>query len=160
MPGLRGDPLGRRRQANAQPLFGDPRVGREQLRLVTGGGPAVDACGGLSADDLGESGLELRRVLNHSGTVDGLVRFDPAAGEATHGAALLRQKTGDRPALESADTEYQATVALATIPELVGYQSSVGFHLAFRKMFDLPPGEFRRQAQESDTRVLEGAGQR
>ncbi|MEU3751779.1 AraC family transcriptional regulator [Streptomyces olivoreticuli] len=55
----------------------------------------------------------------------------------------------------------ETTVPLNTIPELVGYQSSVGFHLAFRKAFDLPPGEFRRQAKEDNpAHALEAAGQR
>ncbi|MFI9203987.1 AraC family transcriptional regulator [Streptomyces sp. NPDC053048] len=43
----------------------------------------------------------------------------------------------------------ETSVPQNTIPELVGYQSAVGFHLAFRKAFGLPPGEFRRQARES-----------
>ncbi|MEW2356450.1 AraC family transcriptional regulator [Spirillospora sp. NPDC029432] len=43
-------------------------------------------------------------------------------------------------------------VPLAAIPERVGYGSAVGFHLAFRRHFGVPPGEYRRAGRPLNAR--------
>ncbi|XRQ12026.1 AraC family transcriptional regulator [Actinomadura welshii] len=45
---------------------------------------------------------------------------------------------------EAARLLAETETPLAAIPERVGYRSSVGFHLAFRRSFGVPPGEYRR----------------
>ncbi|MGR8008197.1 AraC family transcriptional regulator [Streptomyces hypolithicus] len=68
--------------------------------------------------------------------------------------AAFRQLVGDAPARhltgrrmqEAARLLGETTVAQSAVPQRVGYQSSVGFHLAFRKWFGTTPGEYRNAA--------------
>ncbi|MFD7614378.1 AraC family transcriptional regulator [Streptomyces sp. NPDC059828] len=47
-------------------------------------------------------------------------------------------------------------VAQQDIAQRVGYRSQVGFHLAFRKQFDMTPGEYRTQGGSRDGRGSHG----
>lgn len=66
-------------------------------------------------------------------------------------AKVFRQLVGDTPARhltawrmkEAAQLLTGTSIPLSEIPEHVGYQSAVGFHLAFRNEFGTPPGEYR-----------------
>ncbi|MBT2510238.1 AraC family transcriptional regulator [Streptomyces sp. ISL-98] len=68
--------------------------------------------------------------------------------------AAFRKLVGDAPAKhltgrrmqEAARLLGETTVAQSAVPQRVGYQSSVGFHLAFRKWFGTTPGEYRLAA--------------
>ncbi|MGW1077675.1 AraC family transcriptional regulator [Streptomyces sp. NPDC002537] len=105
--------------------------------------------------------LAIYREYAEPWTIDSLSRQAGMSRSAF--TKTFRELVGEGPGQHLTKRRMQKAATLlseTTIPELVGYQSSVGFHLAFRKMFDLPPGEFRRQAQESDPRPLEAAGQR
>ncbi|WP_017627629.1 AraC family transcriptional regulator [Nocardiopsis chromatogenes] len=48
----------------------------------------------------------------------------------------------------------ESDIPLSQVPERVGYGSTVGFHLAFRKRFGLTPGEFRRRRDGQRERAL------
>lgn len=69
-------------------------------------------------------------------------------------AAAFTRLVGEAPARhlagrrmrEAARLLAETATPLAAIPERVGYRSSVGFHLAFRRHFGVPPGEYRRAA--------------
>ncbi|MET7952176.1 AraC family transcriptional regulator [Micromonospora sp. NPDC005324] len=66
-------------------------------------------------------------------------------------AKTFRDLVGEGPALHLTRRRMQEAVQLLThtqtplssIPELVGYKSSVGFHLAFRKILNDTPGRYR-----------------
>ena len=45
-----------------------------------------------------------------------------------------------------ADEDGRIVLASRRAAEMVGYQSVVGFHLAFRREFDMTPGDYRRAA--------------
>ncbi|MFG2090665.1 MULTISPECIES: AraC family transcriptional regulator [unclassified Spirillospora] len=70
-------------------------------------------------------------------------------------AAAFTRLVGEAPARhlagrrmrEAARLLAETATPLAAIPELVGYRSSVGFHLAFRRHSGVPPGEYRRSEQ-------------
>ncbi|MFD5098696.1 AraC family transcriptional regulator [Streptomyces albidochromogenes] len=68
-----------------------------------------------------------------------------AAFRSLVGDAPARHLTGRR-MQEAARLLGETTVAQSTVPQRVGYQSSVGFHLAFRKWFGTTPGEYRTAA--------------
>ncbi|WP_441251603.1 AraC family transcriptional regulator [Kitasatospora sp. McL0602] len=53
---------------------------------------------------------------------------------------LTRRRMQEAARLLTETTESQHTIAAK-----VGYQSTVGLHLAFRKWFDMPPGEYRNR---------------
>ncbi|MFB4317868.1 cupin domain-containing protein [Actinomadura sp. 21ATH] len=67
-------------------------------------------------------------------------------------AAAFTRVVGEAPARhlagrrmrEAARLLTETGVPLGMIPERVGYGSAVGFHLAFRRHFGVPPGEYRR----------------
>ncbi|MBT2397874.1 AraC family transcriptional regulator [Streptomyces sp. ISL-100] len=65
-----------------------------------------------------------------------------AAFRSLVGDAPARHLTGRR-MQEAARLLGETTVAQSAVPQRVGYQSSVGFHLAFRKWFGKTPGEYR-----------------
>ncbi|WP_243722952.1 AraC family transcriptional regulator [Actinomadura sp. 7K507] len=65
-------------------------------------------------------------------------RFTRLVGEAP-----ARHLAGRR-MREAARLLTETATPLAAIPGRVGYRSSVGFHLAFRRHFGVPPGEYRR----------------
>ncbi|MGX1881366.1 AraC family transcriptional regulator [Streptomyces sp. NPDC055287] len=65
-----------------------------------------------------------------------------AAFRSLVGDAPARHLTGRR-MQEAARLLGETTVAQSAVPQRVGYQSSVGFHLAFRKWFGTTPGEYR-----------------
>lgn len=46
---------------------------------------------------------------------------------------------------ESARCLTESDIPLGVLHKKVGYKSSVGFHLAFRKLFGMTPGEYRQQ---------------
>ncbi|MFG1913814.1 AraC family transcriptional regulator [Micromonospora sp. NPDC048898] len=66
-------------------------------------------------------------------------------------AKTFRDLVGEGPALHLTRRRMQEAVQLLTytktplssIPEMVGYRSSVGFHLAFRKILNDTPGRYR-----------------
>ncbi|GGW98072.1 AraC family transcriptional regulator [Streptomyces chryseus] len=68
-----------------------------------------------------------------------------AAFRSLVGDAPARHLTGRR-MQEAARLLGETTVAQSAVPQRVGYQSSVGFHLAFRKWFGTTPGEYRTAA--------------
>lgn len=85
-------------------------------------------------------------------TVDTLARradMSPSAFRKT-----FRTLVGDSPGQHLTGRRMQAAARLlgesslgqAAIAEMVGYQSVVGFHLAFRREFDMTPGDYRRAA--------------
>ncbi|MEU3686910.1 AraC family transcriptional regulator [Streptomyces narbonensis] len=65
--------------------------------------------------------------------------------------AAFRELVGESPARYLAARRMQEAVRLLTetslpqsaLPARIGYQSAVGFHLAFRKWFGVTPGEYR-----------------
>ncbi|MFF5261189.1 AraC family transcriptional regulator [Actinomadura viridis] len=67
-------------------------------------------------------------------------------------ATAFRRLVGEAPAAhlagrrmrEAARLLTETAVPLGTLHERVGYRSGVGFHLAFRRHFGVPPGEYRR----------------
>lgn len=67
--------------------------------------------------------------------------------------SCFRELTGESPAVyltgcrmaEAARLLRETNVSLNGIPGKVGYQSSVGFHLAFRKYYGITPGEYRQR---------------
>ncbi|WP_026124074.1 AraC family transcriptional regulator [Nocardiopsis baichengensis] len=67
--------------------------------------------------------------------------FRGLVGE-TPGAHLLGRRMQ-----EAARLLGETPVALSAVPERVGYGSTVGFHLAFRKRFGVTPGEYRRRCE-------------
>ncbi|TDE19588.1 AraC family transcriptional regulator [Actinomadura sp. 6K520] len=70
-------------------------------------------------------------------------------------AAAFTRLVGEPPARHLAGRRMREAVRLLTgtdtplaaIPERVGYRSAVGFHLAFRRHFGAPPGEYRRASR-------------
>ncbi|MEV6393266.1 AraC family transcriptional regulator [Streptomyces sp. NPDC051907] len=58
------------------------------------------------------------------------------------GEAPARHLTGRR-MQEAARLLAETSLPQSAVPERVGYQSAVGFHLAFRKWFGMTPGEYR-----------------
>ncbi|MFH8613699.1 AraC family transcriptional regulator [Streptomyces sp. NPDC017979] len=58
------------------------------------------------------------------------------------GEAPARHLTGRR-MQEAARLLGETSVPQSAVPQRVGYQSAVGFHLAFRKWFGMTPGEYR-----------------
>ncbi|TQK51754.1 AraC family transcriptional regulator [Streptomyces sp. SLBN-118] len=58
------------------------------------------------------------------------------------GEAPARHLTGRR-MQEAARLLGETSLPQSAVPERVGYQSSVGFHLAFRKWYGMTPGEYR-----------------
>lgn len=83
-------------------------------------------------------------------TIDTLARhsgMSPSAFRKT-----FRALVGDSPAQHLTNRRMQAASRLLTesslgqaaIAEMVGYQSVVGFHLAFRREFGMTPGDYRR----------------
>jgi AraC family transcriptional regulator, activator of mtrCDE len=58
-------------------------------------------------------------------------------GPATHLAARRMR--------ESARLLLESDLPQSAVPGKVGYKSAVGFHLAFRKWFDMTPGEYRNR---------------
>ncbi|MET9520412.1 AraC family transcriptional regulator [Streptomyces sp. NPDC002994] len=71
-----------------------------------------------------------------------------AAFRSLVGDAPARHLTGRR-MQEAARLLGETTVAQSAVPQRVGYQSAVGFHLAFRKWFGTTPGEYRIAATAS-----------
>jgi AraC family transcriptional regulator, activator of mtrCDE len=73
--------------------------------------------------------------------------------------ATFRELVGDSPAghltfcrmREAARLLAESDVPLSTLAERVGYRSSVGFHLAFRKAIGMPPGEYRARSAALET---------
>ncbi|GAA4899830.1 AraC family transcriptional regulator [Streptomyces coeruleoprunus] len=61
------------------------------------------------------------------------------------GEAPARHLTGRR-MQEAARLLGETSVPQSAVPQRVGYQSAVGFHLAFRKWFGKTPGEYRSHA--------------
>ncbi|HEY9369905.1 AraC family transcriptional regulator [Streptomyces sp.] len=61
------------------------------------------------------------------------------------GEAPARHLTGRR-MQEAARLLSETSLPQSAVPERVGYQSAVGFHLAFRKWFGKTPGEYRSGA--------------
>jgi AraC-like DNA-binding protein len=67
--------------------------------------------------------------------------------------ARFRELVGEAPAShlvacrmrEAARLLAETDVPQSALPAKVGYQSAVGFHLAFRRHFDMTPGEYRRR---------------
>lgn len=68
--------------------------------------------------------------------------------------AAFRELVGEAPARhltsrrmqEAARLLCETTLPQSAVPQRVGYQSAVGFHLAFRKWFGKTPGEYRSHA--------------
>ncbi|MFJ8669347.1 AraC family transcriptional regulator [Streptomyces sp. NPDC093600] len=58
------------------------------------------------------------------------------------GEAPARHLTGRR-MQEAARLLTETSIPQSAVPSRVGYQSAVGFHLAFRKWFGMTPGEYR-----------------
>ncbi len=50
------------------------------------------------------------------------------------------------PHAEAARLLCETSLPQSAVPQRVGYQSAVGFHLAFRKWFGKTPGEYRTHA--------------
>ncbi|WP_149184074.1 AraC family transcriptional regulator [Streptomyces sp. TRM49041] len=61
------------------------------------------------------------------------------------GEAPARHLTGRR-MQEAARLLCETSLPQSAVPQRVGYQSAVGFHLAFRKWFGKTPGEYRSHA--------------
>ncbi|MEE1757104.1 AraC family transcriptional regulator [Streptomyces sp. SP18CS02] len=61
------------------------------------------------------------------------------------GEAPARHLTGRR-MQEAARLLGETSLPQSAVPQRVGYQSAVGFHLAFRKWFGVTPGEYRTSA--------------
>ncbi|WP_236246742.1 AraC family transcriptional regulator [Streptomyces sp. CC210A] len=61
------------------------------------------------------------------------------------GEAPARHLTGRR-MQEAARLLCETSLPQSAVPQRVGYQSAVGFHLAFRKWFGKTPGEYRTHA--------------
>ncbi|MET9428718.1 MULTISPECIES: AraC family transcriptional regulator [unclassified Streptomyces] len=61
------------------------------------------------------------------------------------GEAPARHLTGRR-MQEAARLLGETSLPQSAVPQRVGYQSAVGFHLAFRKWFGVTPGEYRSGA--------------
>ncbi|MDN3297028.1 AraC family transcriptional regulator [Streptomyces ficellus] len=61
------------------------------------------------------------------------------------GEAPARHLTGRR-MQEAARLLGETSLPQSAVPQRVGYQSAVGFHLAFRKWFGVTPGEYRAGA--------------
>ncbi|GLZ42512.1 AraC family transcriptional regulator [Actinokineospora sp. NBRC 105648] len=71
--------------------------------------------------------------------------------------ASFRELVGEGPARhlashrmrESARLLAESSIPQSALPQRVGYKSAVGFHLAFRKCFDMTPGEYRQSFQRT-----------
>ncbi|MFF5974511.1 AraC family transcriptional regulator [Streptomyces sp. NPDC012769] len=82
-------------------------------------------------------------------TIDSLAREVGMSRSAF--TAAFRDLVGESPARhltgrrmqEAARLLTETTLPQSCVPERVGYQSAVGFHLAFRKWFGRTPGEYR-----------------
>ncbi|MET9953059.1 AraC family transcriptional regulator [Streptomyces sp. NPDC006339] len=82
-------------------------------------------------------------------TIDSLAREAGMSRSAF--TAAFRDLVGESPARhltgrrmqEAARLLTETTLPQSCVPERVGYQSAVGFHLAFRKWFGMTPGEYR-----------------
>ncbi|MDV5148476.1 AraC family transcriptional regulator [Streptomyces sp. SBC-4] len=84
-----------------------------------------------------------------SWTIDSLAREVGMSRSAF--TAAFRELVGESPARYLAARRMQEAVRLlsetslpqSALPARIGYQSAVGFHLAFRKWFGVTPGEYR-----------------
>ncbi|WP_267244446.1 AraC family transcriptional regulator [Streptomyces sp. PR69] len=85
-------------------------------------------------------------------TIDSLAREVGMSRSAF--TAAFRELVGEAPARHLTGRRMQEAARLlgetclpqSAVPERVGYQSAVGFHLAFRKWFGMTPGEYRSQS--------------
>lgn len=85
-------------------------------------------------------------------TIDSLAREAGMSRSAF--TAAFRELVGESPARHLTARRMQEAARLLTetalpqsaVPSRVGYQSAVGFHLAFRKWFAMTPGEYRAGA--------------
>ncbi|MFI1394838.1 AraC family transcriptional regulator [Streptomyces sp. NPDC020681] len=82
-------------------------------------------------------------------TIDSLAREVGMSRSAF--TAAFRELVGEAPARhltgrrmqEAARLLAETTLPQSAVPQRVGYQSTVGFHLAFRKWYGMTPGEYR-----------------
>ncbi|MEU9860850.1 AraC family transcriptional regulator [Streptomyces sp. NPDC047971] len=88
-------------------------------------------------------------------TIDSLAREVGMSRSAF--TAAFRALVGESPARHLTSRRMQEAARLLTetsipqsaVPARVGYQSAVGFHLAFRKWFGVTPGEYRTGAERA-----------
>jgi AraC-like DNA-binding protein len=109
--------------------------------------PALEA---LRHPGIGRALLAIQTRFAEPWTLESLAReanMSRSAFAATFtrlvGEAPARHLTGRR-MREAARLLHETALPLGVLPDRVGYRSAVGFHLAFRRHFGTPPGEYRR----------------
>nr|WP_236666889.1 AraC family transcriptional regulator [Nonomuraea sp. K271] len=116
---------------------------------IDGPGPlSAVLCGGLHYDAAAASPLYRAQPW----TVEPLAEESGLSRSAF--AAAFRDLAGEAPMRHLAARRMQAAARLlagsalphSRIARRVGYQSTVGFHLAFKQWHGLTPGEFRKNA--------------
>ncbi|MFD5552640.1 AraC family transcriptional regulator [Streptomyces sp. NPDC127068] len=120
---------------------------RTALERLTELSPALRA---LRHPGISASLVAIYRDYARPWTVETLARRAGMSRSAF--SATFRTLVGDSPARHLTVRRLQearallsdGSVALGDIPARIGYQSNVGFHLAFRREFDTTPGAYRR----------------
>ncbi|MDA8370741.1 MAG: AraC family transcriptional regulator [Nocardiopsaceae bacterium] len=104
----------------------------------------------LRHPEIGRALLAVQTRFAEPWTLESLAREAGMSRSAF--AAVFRRLVGEPPAQHLAGRRMQEAARLLTetalplsaLPERVGYQSAVGFHLAFRRHFATTPGDFRK----------------
>ncbi|MFE9661439.1 cupin domain-containing protein [Streptomyces sp. NPDC005955] len=120
---------------------------RTALERLTELSPALRA---LRHPGISASLVAIYRDYAHPWTVETLARRAGMSRSAF--SETFRALVGDSPARHLTVRRLQearalladGSVALGDIPARIGYQSNVGFHLAFRREFDTTPGAYRK----------------
>ncbi|MFF2023002.1 AraC family transcriptional regulator [Streptomyces sp. NPDC058171] len=120
---------------------------RTALERLTELSPALRA---LRHPGISASLVAIYRDYAHPWTVETLARR--AGMSRSVFSETFRALVGDSPARHLTARRLQearalladGSVALGDIPARIGYQSNVGFHLAFRREFDTTPGAYRK----------------
>lgn len=120
---------------------------RVALNRLTAGSPTLQA---LRHPAISRALLAVQTRFAEPWTLESLAREAGMSRSAF--AATFRRLVGEAPARHLANRRMQEAARLLTdtalplsgVPERVGYRSSVGFHLAFRRRHGLTPGEYRR----------------
>ncbi|MFD0276675.1 AraC family transcriptional regulator [Kitasatospora sp. NPDC127111] len=118
----------------------------EAAKRLADGYPALRA---LVHPGIGRALTAVAGRYHEPWTVDLLAREARMSRSAF--TAAFRELVGESPGRhltarrmrEAARLLRETDLALSVIPATVGYRSSVGFHLAFRKWWGVPPGEYR-----------------
>ncbi|WP_433462025.1 AraC family transcriptional regulator [Spirillospora sp. CA-128828] len=127
---------------------------------------ALDRLGGmppaLRDPAIGRALLVIQTRYAEPWTLESLAREARMSRSAF--AATFTRLVGEAPARhlagrrmrEAARLLGETATPLAAIPERIGYRSSVGFHLAFRRHYGVPPGEYRRARHQAVPRGSRG----